>query len=353
MALGLLLASGQLRPPAGGGGGPLGLGGGVALREGGGPLGGYSDGRLKIFSGSANPGLAQEIAQYLDIPLGDVVLGRFSNGEIKVIINESVRGCDAFIIQPTCGPANDTLMELLIMTDALRRASTQRVTAVLPFYGYARQDRKTRGREPITAKLVANLITVAGAQRVLAVDLHAGQIQGFFDIPVDHLSGVPILADYFIKKGLRDPVVVSPDTGGVARARDLAERLGAPMAIIDKRRPEPGVAEVHNVVGRVEGKAALIVDDMIDTAGSIKEAALALIGRGAREVYAACTHPVLSGQAHRTLDESPILEAVVTNTIPVDPARASPKVKVLSIASLLGEAIIRIHEDLSVSKLFD
>lgn len=312
----------------------------------------FRDGRLKVFTGSANRELAVEIVDYLGIPLGEMEIGRFSDGEIRVIVNESVRGDDIFIVQPTCRPANDTLMELLIMMDAFRRASAARISAVVPFYGYARQDRKTRGREPITAKLVANLITVAGAQRLLTVDLHAGQIQGFFDIPVDHLSGVPIVADYFRRKGLRDIVVVSPDPGGVTRARDLAGRLGASIAIIDKRRPEPNVAEVVNIVGRVQGKSVIIVDDMIDTAGTIAEGAEALVAKGAVEVYACCTHPVLSGPARQRLDGSPLKEVVVTNTLPLSPDQKSGKIRVLSIAPLLGEAIVRIHEDLSVSKLF-
>jgi len=313
----------------------------------------YIDGPLKIFSGSANPALSQEIVDHLGMPLGDISLGQFKDGETQVTINESVRGSDVFIIQPTCRPVNDHLVELLIMMDAFRRASARRITAVVPFYGYARQDRKTRGREPITAKLVANLITMAGAQRLLTVDLHAGQIQGFFDIPVDHLSGIPIMAEYLAEKQLSDLVVVSPDTGGVARARGLAARLQASIAIIDKRRPEPNVSEVFHVVGKVEGKVAVIVDDIIDTAGSVTEAVGALIKKGAREVYVACTHPILSGPAWDRIGRSRIKELVVTNTIPIDTASCMPdRVKVLSIAPLLGEAIIRIHEDLSVSRLF-
>ncbi len=309
-------------------------------------------GRLKIFSGSANPGLAREICAELGIPVGEVELGRFSNGEVRLVIKENVRGDDVFVLQPTCQPANETLMELLIMIDAVRRASARRVTAVIPYYGYARQDRKTRGREPITAKLVANLITVAGARRVLAVDLHAGQIQGFFDIPVDHLTGIPLLADYFLKLDLPDAVVVSPDPGGVPRAREMADRLGVPLAIIDKRRPEPNVAEVMNVIGPVEGRNAILVDDMIDTAGTVAEGAAALRERGARDVYVACTHPVLSGPAYERLHAAPVREVVVTNTIPVPPERRDGLIRVLSIAPLLAAAIDRIHRDESVSALF-
>lgn len=310
------------------------------------------DGRLKVFSGSANRQLAQEICDYIGIPLGNVELGRFSNGEVRLVVNESVRGDDVYVIQPTCQPANETLMELLIMIDAFRRASARRITAVLPYYGYARQDRKTRGREPITAKLVANLITIAGARRVLTVDLHAGQIQGFFDIPVDHLFGSPILGDYFAALNLPDVVVVSPDTGGVTRAREMADRLGVPLAIIDKRRPEPGVAEVMNVIGRVEGRNVILVDDMIDTAGTIAKGAQALKARGVRDIYVCCTHAVLSGPAYENLAAAPIKEVVVTNTIPIPPERLTDQFRVLSIAPLMAEAILRIHEDESVSALF-
>lgn len=307
--------------------------------------------KLKIFSGSANLSLAEEISQHIGVPLGDIYLGKFSDGEIQVIINENVRGCDAYVVQPTSTPVNENLMELLIIVDTLRRASARRITAVIPYYGYARQDRKTRGREPITAKLVANLITVAGARRVLTMDLHAGQIQGFFDIPVDHLSAIPSLSSYFAKKNLPNPIVVSPDLGGVARARDMADRLGSSIAIIDKRRPAPNVSEVMHIMPSVEGKTAIIVDDIIDTAGTICEGAKALIRNGARAVYAAGTHPVFSGHALTRLAEAPIEEVVVTNTIPLTPDPGE-KIKALSVAPLLGEAIVRIHEDLSVSKLF-
>lgn len=313
----------------------------------------YADGKLKLFTGNANPALARDIVKYLGVELGRAEVGRFSNGEIKVLLNESVRGADAFVVQSICTPVNDSLMELLIMIDALRRASAKRVTAVIPFYGYARQDRKTRGREPITAKLVANLIATARAGRVLTVDLHAGQIQGFFDIPVDHLSAVPLLVDDFRARGLTDLVVVAPDLGGVQRARDMADRLDVGFAIIDKRRPEPGVAEVMNIIGRVQGKNVVMIDDMIDTGGTIALGAQVLREKGARAVYACCTHPVLSGPAPQRLAESVLEEVVVTDTIPLSPDQALPKVRVISLAPLLGEAIIRIHEDLSVSKLFE
>lgn len=313
----------------------------------------FGDGRLKIFSGNANPELARAIASHLGTQLGDLEVGRFSNGEIQVMLNESVRGHDTFVVQPTSDPVNDNLMELLIIIDALRRASARRITAVIPYYGYARQDRKTRPREPITAKLVANLITMAGARRVLTMDLHAGQIQGFFDIPVDHLQGVPILAEYLSRKDLQDPVVVSPDTGGVPRAGALAKRLGASIAIIDKRRPRPNVAEVMNVIGEVQGRTCVMVDDMIDTAGTLTQGALALLERGAKEVYSCATHAVLSGPAVERLKDSPIKEVVVTDTIPVEPEKRFDKMVELSVAKLFGEAIVRIHEDLSVSKMFE
>lgn len=315
-------------------------------------MGNYNDRRLKIFTGTSNPGLAQEIATHLGAGLGDMDISRFANGEIRVQINESVRGADCFVIQSTSAPANEHLMELLIIIDALRRASARRITAVIPHYGYSRQERKARGREPITAKLVANLLVTAGARRVLTVDLHAPAIQGFFDIPVDHLAAVPLIADYFRKKNLSDLVVVSPDTGGVARAREVAERLGVGLAIIDKRRPEPNVAEIMNIIGNVEGKRVIMVDDMIDTGGTIAQGAQALIDRGAVEVYAACTHPVFSGKAYERLSESVFKEVIVTNTIPVQTAKLD-KLVTLSLAPLIGEAIIRIHEDLSVSKMFD
>jgi ribose-phosphate pyrophosphokinase len=318
-------------------------------------LGVYSDSRLKVFSGRAHLRLAKEICEHIGTPLGDLTVTPFSDGETRVVVNENVRGCDVFVVQPTIRP-NESLMELLIVIDALRRASATRITAVVPYYGYARQDRKTRGREPITAKLVANLITTAGADRVLCVDLHAGQIQGFFDLPVDHLTGIPLLARYFRDKRLEDVVVVSPDAGGggIPRAREMADRLGVPLAIVDKRRPEPNVSEVMSVIGPVEGRTAILVDDIVDTAGTICEAAKALRELGAREVYAAGMHPLLSGPAVTRIAAAPVSELVVLNTIPLPPEseHLAGKLTVLSIAPLLGEAIVRIHEDLSVSKLF-
>jgi len=310
--------------------------------------------RMKLFTGNANPCLAEEIADYLGISVGNATVSHFSDGEINVAIDESVRGVDVFVVQPTCSPGNENLMELLVMIDAFRRASASRINAVIPYYGYARQDRKSRARDPITAKLIANLIVEAGAQRVVAVDLHATQIQGFFDIPVDHLPGVPTIAEYFKGKGLgQNAVVLSPDVGGVTRARDLAAKLAAPLAIVDKRRPAPNVSEVMNVIGDVEGKSVIIVDDIIDTAGTICSAAKAMMEKGARDVYACCTHPVFSGPALERLDAAPFKEIIVTNTIPIKKENLLPKVKVLSVAPLVGEAILRIHEDLSVSKLFE
>lgn len=308
---------------------------------------------LKVITGNAHPQLAADIAEYLGVHVSNATVKQFSDGEISVLIEESVRGADVYVVQPTSTPVNDNLMELLILVDALRRASARRITAVIPYYGYARQDRKAKARDPITAKLVANLVVASGARRVLSVDLHAGQIQGFFDIPVDHLLGVPILAEYFLNKHIEDFAVVSPDLGGVTRARALAERLHAPLAIIDKRRPKPNVAEVMNIIGDVNGKRVIMIDDIIDTAGTITLGAQALLDSGAVEVYACCTHPVLSGPAVKRLENSPIKEVVITNTIPLAPDKRIDKIKVLSIAPLLGEAIIRIHEDLSVSKLFD
>lgn len=313
----------------------------------------YQDDRLKLFSGNANIQLARDIADHIGISLGAADVSRFPNGEVNVMINESVRGCDVFVFQPTCAPVNEAVMELLIMVDALRRASARRITAVMPFFGYARQDRKTRPREPITAKLIANLLTTAGARRVLTMDLHAGQIQGFFDFPVDHLTAIPLLADYFVRKRLPDVAVFSPDVGGVTRANEMAKRLGATIGIIDKRRPRPAVAEVVNVIGEVEGKTVILVDDMIDTAGTIVKGAEALLARGAREVYACGIHPVLSGPARQRLDQSPLAEVVVTDSIPIGNGQRSPKLVVLSVAELLAEAIVRIHEDLSVSTMFE
>ena len=313
----------------------------------------YRDPKLKVFTCNANPQLAKEIAEHIGVPLGNAQAVQFSDGECQIKLNESVRGCDVFVIQPTSAPVNEHLMELLVMVDALKRASAKSINVVIPYYGYARQDRKARARDPITAKLVANLIETAGAQRVITMDLHATQIQGFFDIPVDHLLGVPILAKHFAEKGLEDIVVVSPDHGGVTRARKLAERLEAPIAIIDKRRPEPNVAEVMNIVGNIEGKTAIIIDDIIDTAGTITLAANALVEAGARDVYACCTHPVLSGPAIERITNSKIKELIVTNSIPLSDDKLTDKITVLSVAPIIGEAIIRVHEELSVSKLFD
>jgi ribose-phosphate pyrophosphokinase len=306
---------------------------------------------MKLFAGNANPVLAREISDFLGVPLGAAVVGRFSDGEIMVRINENIRGRDVFVIQSTCPPVNDNLMELLIMIDALRRASAYRITVVLPYYGYSRQDRKAEPRVPITAKLVANLVTAAGADRVLTTDLHAGQLQGYFDIPVDNLMAAPVLLEYFRKKGLERPVVVSPDAGGVERARNFAKRLDASLAIIDKRRLAPNVAEIMNIIGDVEGRPAIIIDDMIDTAGTLVQAASAVKAKGAARVFAAATHAVLSGKAIERIQGSTLEEVVVTNTIP--PREGAPgKIAVLSVASLLGEGIRRIHENASVSSLF-
>ena len=310
--------------------------------------------KLRIFTGNANPDLAREIAAYLGTTVGDSVVNRFNNGEIQVMINESVRGKDIFIVQPTCGPiVNDNVMELLIMADAFKRASANHITAVIPYYGYARQDRKARGREPITAKLMADLLETAGITRVVTIDLHAAQIQGFFNIPFDHMPGGPLLAEYIKEKNLENMVVVSPDLGGVSRARGFAEILNAPMAIIDKRRPEPGVAEVMNLIGNVDGKNCILVDDMVDTAGSLTEGARALKKFGANEIYACCTHPILTDPALSRIAQSDITELVVTNTIPLAPSKKHPKIKVLSIAPILAETILRIYNDWSVSQLFD
>lgn len=313
----------------------------------------YGDENLKVFSLNSNAGLAEEIAKVIGVQLGKCSVTRFSDGEIQINIEESIRGCDVFVIQSTSAPVNEHIMELLIMIDALKRASAKTISIVMPYYGYARQDRKARAREPITAKLVANLLETAGANRVITLDLHAPQIQGFFDIPIDHLVGVPILGEYFKSKNLEDIVVVSPDHGGVTRARKLAERLKAPIAIIDKRRPRPNVAEVMNIVGNIEGKTAILIDDMIDTAGTITLAANALVENGATDVYACCTHPVLSGPAIERIQNSRIKELVVTNSINLPEEKKIEKLIQLSVAPLIGEAIIRVHEDLSVSTLFD
>jgi len=314
---------------------------------------GYKDQSLKVFSLNSNEPLAQEIAREIGTTLGECTVSTFSDGEVQINIEESIRGCDVYVIQSTSRPVNQHLMELLIMIDALKRASARTVNIVMPYYGYARQDRKARSREPITAKLVANLLEVAGADRVLTLDLHAPQIQGFFDVPIDHLQGVPILSEYFKKKNLEDIVIVSPDHGGVTRARRMADRLKAPLGIIDKRRPRPNVAEVMNIIGEVEGKTAILIDDIIDTAGTIKIAADALIEKGAKEVYASCTHAVLSGPAIERIQESQIRELVVTNTIQLDEEKRIEKITELSVAPLIAQAIIRIHELKSVSILFD
>ena len=309
--------------------------------------------RLKIFTGTAHPALAKEISDYIGVPLGKSLCGRFNNGEIQVMINESVRGKDCFIIQPTGSPVNDNLMEMLIMVDALKRASARNITVVVPYYGYARQDRKTRGREPISAKLVADLLGTAGVTRVVTMDLHAGQIQGFFDVPVDHLASAALLADYVKSKNLENLTVVSPDLGGVNRARDLADRVGAPIAIIEKRRPEPGVAKVMNIIGDVKGRNCFVVDDIVDTAGSLCEGAKALMAYGAAGVYAAVCHPVLTDPATERIKESVLKELVVTNSLPIEKEKMQDKLTVLSVAPLLGEAILRIFHDASVSALFD
>ncbi|MHC0039261.1 ribose-phosphate diphosphokinase [Pseudoneobacillus sp. C159] len=314
----------------------------------------YLDPKMKLFSLNSNKALAEEIAKVIGVELGKNSVTRFSDGEIQINIEESIRGCDVFVIQSTSGPVNEHLMELLIMIDALKRASAKTINIVMPYYGYARQDRKARAREPITAKLVANLLETAGATRVITLDLHAPQIQGFFDIPIDHLMGVPILSEYFkSKKFDHDIVIVSPDHGGVTRARKLAERLKAPIAIIDKRRPRPNVAEVMNIVGNIEGKVAILIDDIIDTAGTITLAANALVENGAAEVYACCTHPVLSGPAISRIENSNIKELVVTNSIALAEEKKIGKIHELSVAPLIGEAIIRVHEEQSVSTLFD
>lgn len=317
------------------------------------PTGLSDNHRLRLFSGSANLQLSQEVARYLGMDLGPMIRKRFADGELYVQIQESIRGCDVYLIQPTCQPVNDHLMELLILIDACRRASARQITAVLPYYGYARADRKTAGRESITAKLVANIITQAGAGRVLAMDLHAAQIQGYFDIPFDHVYGSPVLLDYLASKGLEDIVVVSPDVGGVARARAFAKKLNdAPLAIIDKRRQAHNVAEVFNVIGDVKGKTAVLVDDMIDTGGTIAEGARLLREEGASQVYACATHAVFSPPAIERLSSGLFEEVIVTNTIPIPESKHFSQLVVLSVANLLGEAIWRIHEDSSLSSLF-
>ena len=309
--------------------------------------------RLRLFSGSANVSLSQEVARYLGMDSGPLIRKRFADGELYIQIQESIRGCDVYLIQPCSNPVNDNLMELMIMIDACRRASARQITAVLPYYCYARADRKTAGRESIAAKLVANLITKAGANRVLAMDLHSSQIQGYFDIPLDHVYASPVLQSYVASKQLSDLVVVSPDVGGVARARSFAKKLDdAPLAIIDKRRQTHNVAEVMNLIGDVKGKTAVLVDDMIDTAGTILEGAKLLREKGARQVYACATHAVFSGPAIKRLASGYIEEVIVSNTIPVPEEQKFPQLTVLSVANVLGEAIWRIHEESSVSTMF-
>lgn len=314
----------------------------------------YKDPKLKIFALSSNVPLAQKIADEVGVELGTVSSIKFSDGEIKINIEESIRGDHVYVIQSTSFPVNDHLMELLIMIDALKRASAKTINVVMPYYGYARQDRKAQSREPITAKLVANMLTDAGADRVLALDLHAPQIQGFFDIPVDHLLGAPLLANYFLDSEVlkQDVVVVSPDHGGVTRARKLAEFIHAPIAIIDKRRPKANVAEVMNIIGDVKGKKAILIDDMIDTAGTITLGAQALLDAGAEEVYACCTHAVLSGPAIERLENSVIKQVIVTDSINLPEEKMSPKIVQVTVSQLIAEAIKRIHENRSVSPLF-
>lgn len=310
---------------------------------------------LKIFAGNANPRLAHAIAYCLGQPLGAMTTRRFADGEMHCAINESIRGADVFIIQPTCCPVNDTLMELLIMCDAFKRASARRIVPIIPYFGYARQDKKVRPREPISAKLVADIITLAGADRIFAIDLHAGQIQGFFDRPVDHLPAQPIIAGYLIKKGIfnQNVTVVSPDVGAVGRATILAERLGADIAIVAKRRPEPGKVKVIDVIGDVGGRVCVLIDDMIDSGGTFIAATHELMERGALEVYACATHPVLSGDAAQRIQDSAIKELVVTDTIPIAPECLVPKITVLSVAEVCAQAIRRIHSDDSVSTMFE
>jgi len=313
----------------------------------------YFDPKLKIFALNSNKPLAQKIANEVGVELGKTSVDRFSDGEIRINIEQSVRGSHVYVIQSTSAPVNDNLMELLIMIDALRRASAATINVVIPYYGYARQDRKARSREPITAKLVANMLQTAGVTRVVALDLHAAQIQGFFDVPVDHLMGAPLLADYFLSNGLaEDAVVVSPDHGGVTRARALAEFLKAPIAIIDKRRPRANVAEIMNIIGDVKGKRCIMIDDMVDTAGTITLGSKALMEAGAKEVYASCTHPVLSGPAIERIKNSPIKKLVVTDSIQLTADKQIDKIEQISVGPLIGQAIKRINENRPVSPLF-
>jgi len=311
---------------------------------------------IKIFSCNANPVLSAQVAEKLGLKLGECEVGKFSDGEISMKIDETIRGADVYIIQSTSSPVNDNLMELLIMIDAMKRASAERITAVMPYYGYARQDRKARARDPISAKLVANLLTVAGANRVLTMDLHCAQIQGFFDIPVDNLAGAKLLTDYYLNKygdELKDFIAVSPDLGSVGRTRNFATRLDIPLAIIDKRRPKANVSEIMNIIGNIEGKRLILVDDMIDTAGTITNAANALMEKGALEVDACCTHAVLSGPALERIEKSAIKELLVLNTILLPQEKMIPKIKVVSVADTFAAAINCIHTGESISKLFD
>lgn len=309
---------------------------------------------LRLFTGNAHPELAHKIAEYLGVQMGRLTCTRFNDGETQVQVNESARGCDIFLIQPTCAPANDNIMELLIMLDAFRRASARRVTVVMPYYGYARQDKKIKPREPVTARLIADLIQMAGANRVLTCDLHAEQIQGFFEIPVDHLYLGPEIGRYLVSEGYaeRDVVVVSPDVGGVARARALAEHLGKPLAIIAKRRPEPGKVDIMEIIGEVENRIAVMIDDIVDSGSSVIQGAEALLKRGASDIIVTCTHAVFSGNATERLQDGPVSRVICTDTIPIEPRKRFPKLTVLSAAPLLGEAIRRIHLDQSVSSLF-
>lgn len=309
--------------------------------------------KVKLFTLNSNPELAKEISDAIGVPISNSEVKRFADGEVNVNINETVRGHHVFVVQPTSNPVNEHLMELLIMTDALKRASAKTINLIIPYYGYSRQDRKARPRQPISAKLVANLLQSAGANRVIMMDLHAAQIQGFFDIPIDHFQAMPIFADYFKEKNLENVVVVSPDHGGVTRARDLARRLTeSPIAIIDKRRPEPNKAEVMNIIGEVKGKNCILVDDMIDTAGSIVAAATALKNAGALEVYACATHPLFSGPAIERLAESPLKEVVVTNTVSLPEEKKIDKIKQLSVGKLIGQGLMRILDDHSLSDMF-
>jgi len=309
--------------------------------------------RLRLFSGTSIPQLAGEVSDYINIPLGDIHLRRFSDGEIFMQIEDTIRGGDAFFIQSTSSPANDNLMELLIFIDAAKRASARNICAVMPYFGYARQDRKSAGRTPISAKLVADLLTVAGVSRVLTMDLHAGQIQGFFNIPVDHVYAAPIFLEDIKRQPLENPIIVSPDVGGVVRARELAKRLHVPMAIVDKRRPAPNEAKVMNIIGKVQGKHCILVDDIADTAGTLCSAADALLNRGASKVSAYATHGVLSGPAAENLERSRLSELVITNTIALsERIAATKKVRVLSVAAMIGEAINRIYDYRSISSLY-